>query len=241
MSETSPAPPFRHIRWETDQGIGHLVLSRPPSNDMTAGLIDEIARLTDILGREPRVTGIVIRGEGRHFSSGAALDELLADIDATNFPAENAPGEEHFLLRNYRSMLWFEDAAIPVVAAIRGVCLGSAFELALLAHFRISTEDAVFGLPETTFNLIPGLGGIRKIAELAGKAKAIELVLRGRTFSASEALEAGLIDCIVPKKELQNRAAELVMNIGQGYRKGKRSLYLHRYLSGNVSREEQAV
>lgn len=232
---------FQHIRWDVTAHIGHLLLNRPPSNDMTGDFFDEMNLLVDSLRNNRELQGIIIQGAGRHFSSGAALDELLTKISKSPFPVGSSSGEEHFLIRNYRSMLYFEETRIPVVAAIRGVCIGSAFELALLCHFRICSEDAVFGLPESTFNLLPGLGGIRKIEELSGKANAIELVLRGKTFSASEALELGLVDRIVPKKELNTKALELIHALGEGYRSEKRSLYLKKYLGKDVAVEDQAV
>lgn len=226
---------FEQIGWNVVDGIGTFVLNRPPSNEMTVAFFNEVNSLVAGLRDDRELKGIIIRGAGRHFSSGAALDELLGKVRENPCPAEGPDGESHFLIRNYRSMLFFEEVQVPVVAAIRGVCLGSAFELALLCHFRLCSEDAVFGLPETTFNLLPGLGGIRKIAELSGKANAIELVLRGKTFSASEALELGLVDRIVPKKELAQRAIELVHSVSKDYRIENRLLYLKRFLSKDVA------
>jgi len=226
---------FKHIGWDVVDRVGTLLLNRPPSNEMTVAFFDEINSLVAGLREDRDLQGIVIRGAGRHFSSGAALDELLGKISQSPCPDEGPAGESHFLIRNYRSMLFFEEAQVPVVAAIRGVCLGSAFELALLCHFRLCCEDAVFGLPETTFNLLPGLGGIRRILELSGRANAIELVLRGKTFRASEALDLGLVDGIVPKKELTQRALELVHSVSKNYRSEKRTLYLKRFLSKDVA------
>ena len=116
---------------------------------------------------------IIISSRGRHFSSGANLEELLEMVAADGERTDKIKkdGLRTTSERNYRSFLFFEQTEIPVIAAIRGVCIGSAFELALFAHFRFCGEDAVFGLPETTYNLIPGLGGIRKIVSLCGQAK----------------------------------------------------------------------
>ena len=232
---------FHCIRWEVTDHIGLLTLDRPPSNDMTEPFFGEINQLVSSLRNDREVRGIIIRGAGRHFSSGAALDELLQRISGGDCPSEGPQQEEHFLVRNYRSFQWFEEAHVPVIAAIRGVCLGSAFELALLSHFRICSEDAVFGLPETSFNLLPGLGGIRKILELSGKANTIELVLRGKTFSASEALELGLVDRIVPKRELHAEAFALVSVLSPGYRKEKRPVYINRYFPTYVDLNEKTV
>jgi enoyl-CoA hydratase len=221
-----------HIRWNILDGIGHMVLNQPPSNEMTIGFFEEMNTLTARLSEMQGIRGIIITGIGRHFSSGADLDELLGTISATGCG---------FLQANRRSMNFIEDASVPVVAAVRGVCLGSAFELALRSHFRICCEDAVFGLPESTFNLMPGLGGIRRIAALSGKANALELALRGRTFSAEEALALGLVDSMVPKKQLQHAAIALINSVSAGYRKEKRALYKTRYLTHHVPIDHKAV
>jgi enoyl-CoA hydratase/carnithine racemase len=127
---------------------------------------------------------------------------------------------------NYRSFLYFEEAEIPVIAAIRGVCIGSAFELALYSHFRFCGEDAVFGLPETTFNLMPGLGGIRKIAALCGEAKMIELVLKGSTFGAEEAQLIHLVDRIIPRRRVVEFSLAFARKVMKNYKKQKSSLYI---------------
>ena len=171
---------------------------------------------------------IVISSKGRHFSSGADLDELLEQVviaGEMNPPDRN----ENWMIRsgkNYRSFLFFEETEIPVIAAIRGVCIGSAFELALYTHFRFCGEDAVFGLPETSFNLMPGLGGIRKIAALVGQAKAIEMVLRGNTFGAEEALENHLVDRIVPRRKVVEFSIAFARKVMNNYKKQKATLYL---------------
>ncbi len=225
------------INRSEDQGIGYLVLSNPPSNEMNLAFFHELQERLAEIRKSGSLRGLVITGIGRHFSSGAALEELLDRIVQTGC----GDNESHFLLNNYRMLNFFEDAPFPVVAAVRGVCLGSAFELALLCHFRICTEDAVFGLPESTFNLMPGLGGIRKIASLSGKANALELALRGKTFRAAEALELGLVDAIVPKKELAARSVALIRSVSMNYHKENRLLYKTRYLGSHVPFENKTV
>jgi enoyl-CoA hydratase/carnithine racemase len=128
--------------------------------------------------------------------------------------------------RNSRSFLFFEETEIPVIAAIRGVCIGSAFELALFSHFRFCGEDAVLGLPETTFNLMPGLGGIRKMAALCGQAKAIELVLKGNTFGAEQAQQYHLVDRIIPRRKVVEFSVAFARKVMKNYKKQKAPLYL---------------
>jgi enoyl-CoA hydratase/carnithine racemase len=177
--------------------------------------------------------GLVISGKGRHFSSGAELDELIGFINGS----VKSPGHladistSAFMEQNTRTFSFFSEAEFPVIAAIRGVCLGSGLELALFCHFRFCGEDAVFGVPESTYNLLPGLGGISRIKGLAGTAKAIELTLKGNTFDAREALQYGLADRIIPKREVVSFALSFASMLPPGYKKEKSSLYLRRILS----------
>ncbi|MBN1496983.1 MAG: enoyl-CoA hydratase/isomerase family protein [Spirochaetes bacterium] len=154
--------------------------------------------------------GIVIRGAGRHFSSGADLDDLR---NAVSDRGARAPA----LLRNNLSAFgFFENCGVPVVAAIQGVCLGSAFELALACHARVCGAGSVLGLPESTFGLMPGCGGITRMLSLAGRARTLELVLSGATFTAEEALAWNLVDVVTPRKHVIAGAVEMIERITAG-------------------------
>jgi enoyl-CoA hydratase len=195
---------------------------------MTAEFFSEFNELVDELRGLNGLKAIVISSKGRHFSSGADLEELLeqAVIAGEGNHPEMNENWKTISEKNYRSFLFFEETEIPVIAAIRGVCIGSAFELALFSHFRFCGEDAVFGLPETTFNLMPGLGGIRKIAAFCGQAKAIELVLKGNTFGAEEAQLNHLVDRIVPKRKVVEFSIAFARKVMKNYKKQKAPLYL---------------
>jgi enoyl-CoA hydratase/carnithine racemase len=219
---------FSTISFDLTDGVGHLVLNQPPSNVMNLVFFRELSSLADKLKGMSDLRALVISGKGRHFSSGAHLDELLGLVGNV-IPEDSGNNNQtlqEFLDRNYRTFLFFENLEIPVISAIRGVCLGSALELALFSHFRFCGEDAVFGLPETTYMLIPGIGGISRIASLSGKAKALELVLRGNTFSAEKALQYHLVDKILPKRMVVQFALSFARSIMVNYRKGKLLLYL---------------
>ena len=224
---------YSTLSFELQEGIGHLQFNQPPSNEMTLAFFSELHEVTDRMRSLNDIKALVISGKGRHFSSGARLTELLA---LAGDEASGKPGSlmQKFLHENNRSFLFFESLRIPVISAIRGACLGSAMEIAFFCHFRFCGEDAVFGLPETTFNLIPGIGGISRIFSLSGAATALEVVLRGNTFSAEEALKLNLVDLILPKKEVVKMAIEFVRHLPFDYRKEKSSLYIHRFATKNL-------
>jgi enoyl-CoA hydratase len=216
------------LAFNITDGIGHLELNQPPANQMNAEFFAEFDELVDELRIMQELKAIVISSRGRHFSSGANLEELLeqaVEPGERNHPEMNENWNTNSD-RNSRSFLFFEETEIPVIAAIRGVCIGCAFELALFCHFRFCGEDSVFGLPETTFNLMPGLGGIRKIAALCGQAKAIELLLKGNTFGAEEARLNHLVDRIVPRRKVVEFSMAFARKVMGNYKKQKASLYL---------------
>ena len=124
---------------------------------------------------------------------------------------------------------------IPVISAIRGVCLGSALELAFFSHIRICGDGAIFALPETTFKLIPGCGGIQRIIQCAGLARGLEIILNGDNFNAQEALEWGIVHAVVPKKEVIDRALSLAENIVNNYNR----IYIPEYIQEHILRENQ--
>jgi enoyl-CoA hydratase/carnithine racemase len=216
------------ISFNITDGIGHIELIRPPANLMTSEFFTEFNDLVDDLRASKGLNAIIISSRGRHFSTGADLEELLEMVASEGEKTDKVKENDLMTIseRNYRSFLFFEQTEIPVIAAIRGVCLGSAFELALFCHFRFCAEDAIFGLPEATYNLIPGLGGIRETVSLCGQAKTLELILRGNTFGAEEALQNHLVDRIVPKRKVVEFSMGFARKIMKNYKKQKVSLYL---------------
>jgi enoyl-CoA hydratase len=193
-------------------GLATLFLDTPPKNQMDRAFFEELDRLVREVLPRLGVTGLVIRGRGRHFSSGADVAQLKQAADPVT------EMERGFLGANASAMRTLEALPYPVVAAIDGACLGSGLELALSCHSRIATPSALLGLPELSFGLIPGCGGTIRLAELVGRGRAIELVLSGRFLSSDEALEAGLVDAVVPRAELQQAAERLIARMSASAR-----------------------
>ncbi len=193
------------IRWTVQNGIGRLALDNPPSNPMDGPFFRELSSCIESILQGAGVDGIVVHGTGRHFSSGADLDWLLESVRANGVAGER-DGVIETNLSTFRSLYGLP---LPTVAAIRGVCIGSGLELALACRARVAAKGAVLGLPESTFGLMPGCGGVRMLADLAGMARAMGLALTGNTFSADEALQWGIVDEVVPASRLMERAVAL--------------------------------
>lgn len=194
-----------NLIFKKEAGIGYLILNDPPQNRMNMKFFRRLKEIQKEIFSSIVLDGLIISGMGRHFSSGADVDEIYNIISGNE--AESAL---KFLEENAEIFNFIEKMPWPVVAAICGCCLGVGFELVLSCKYRIAAPNAVFSLPETTFGLIPGCGGIVRLSKLVGSGKTIELVLTGRTISAEEALENGIIDCIVPQEKLIENCKKLI-------------------------------
>ena len=199
--------------WSIREGVGVVSLARPPRNSLDSGLFAGLAALVDLLasGKIPpdsqsvdtALRGLVIHGQGKHFSAGADLDELGRLL-------RGAAAEPEFLRRNSRALDGLGRLPFPTVAAIGGCCLGAGLELALACRHRIASDNAMLAFPESGFGIIPGCGGTVRTAGLLSPGKAIELVLGGRNLLADEALRLGLVDCVVERGRLMDSAFALI-------------------------------
>ena len=193
------------LRLERQGELATLLLSDPPRNEMNATFFRQLARSVIQVRATPAPSGLVVRGAGRHFSSGADLEELgrrLAvepDLEVGRFLADN--------IRTFQSLAGLP---FPTVAAVGGCCLGSGLELALACRQRLAADNAVFSLPEAQYGLMPGCGGTVRLARLLGRGRAIKLILSGRNIMAPEALELGLVSAVLPRRELPAAAEALV-------------------------------
>ncbi len=193
------------LLYRESNGIGHLVLNAPPRNEMDVDFFKQFSKLRKEVLPGLDVRGMIVYGSGRHFSSGANVDELKAMMSG-----ENGSPDTKFLRDNVENFVFLENLPFPVVASINGCCFGIGLELALACHYRLAARRAVFSLPEITFDLMPGCGGTVRLPRLIGRGKAIEMVLTGRTFLADEARAIGLVDLVVDRKELMETAQQLI-------------------------------
>ena len=156
-----------------------IEIDRPPVNainhDIRAGLI---AALTAIAG-DDEVERIILAGAGDIFAAGADAGEFGLPMVQPDLPAVTAA---------------LETATVPVIAAIRGACLGGGLELALACGWRIAAPTAQLGLPEVILGVVPGSGGTQRLPRLVGMKAALSLIPEGRSIRAGEALQIGLID-----------------------------------------------
>ena len=219
------------LDWKIKNGIGFLLLNQPPANPMTIDFFNALGELTGKIKSIRNLKGIIISGQGRHFSSGADLKELTYSINHHFINNQGNPpaGIPEFMLKNLESFQFFNELNIPVVAAIKGVCIGSAFELALHCHFRLCTKQVVVGLPESTYGLIPGLGGISQLLKILPKVTAMEMACTGSTFNSAGAYKNKLADRVIGGTDLLYAAEILVSIASTNYRKYNKKEYLQQF------------
>jgi len=185
-------------------GVALVVLDRPKVlNALDFALIEALTDVLEWLDAEPACRCVVITGAGeRAFAAGADIAELAAQTPTS------LTVDDHF----HR---WERIKRIrkPLIAAVRGFALGGGCELAMTCDMIVAGEDAQFGQPEIKLGVMPGAGGTQRLTRAIGKARAMELVLTGRTIGAREAEAHGLVTSVVPSEATVPAALELAAKI----------------------------
>ncbi len=166
------------------------------------------------LSQTENYKGLIIKGEGRHFSVGAdvaSLAERSANEiydDSTGILPDGHIKQKHFFT-------FLRELSFPVVSVVTGFCIGSGSEIAVNSHYRIVEKSARVGQPESTFGILPALGGVARTIEICGKKNAYRLVMSGELISAEEAYEMGWADIFAGKKQGFNEAVSLIEYISE--------------------------
>ena len=158
------------------------------------GILAEIEAQIVQLAQQRELAGAVITGTERAFAVGAEISELANLTPAAAF---------EFSRYGQRVMRAVANSPKPVVAAIRGYCMGGGLDLALACHARIASCEAVFAHPGGSLGIITGWGGTQRLPRLIGRSRALEMLVTGHRLGATEALDCGLV---------QKIAADAVVN-----------------------------
>ena len=181
-------------------GVALVTIQRPDVlNALSFDLLDALADAFATLDADPPCRAIVLTGSGeRAFAAGADIRELARQTPVT-------------LLVENRFAAWERIAATrkPVIAAVRGFALGGGCELAMSCDLIVAGEDARFGQPEINLGVMPGAGGTQRLTRAIGRARAMDLILTGRTITAREAETMGLVSRVVPADRTLDEALAL--------------------------------
>jgi enoyl-CoA hydratase/carnithine racemase len=199
---------YKHLLVErsADDYVVTVTLNRPAQlNAMNTALGEDLLACFDALARDALVRAVVLTGAGdRAFCAGGDLKERNEMTDET-WRAQHVIFEQA-AVRVLR-------CPVPVIAAVEGFALAGGCELAVLADFIVASETAVFGVPETTLGIFPGIGGTQLLPRILGGPLAKELIFTGRRMKADEAKAAGLVNHLVPRGQARARALELAATI----------------------------
>ena len=196
---------YENIIVRHEGAVAILQLNRPKVlNALNAALMNEMIDALENLERDETVHCLILTGDEKAFAAGADIREM----------ADAGPIE---MMQRNTVALWARISEIskPIIAAVSGYALGGGCELALSCDIIVASESARFGQPEINLGVIPGAGGTQRLTKTLGKYKAMELALTGRTFTAREAEQMGLVNRVVSDGTCLEEARKLAIEISQ--------------------------
>jgi enoyl-CoA hydratase len=198
----------RVVGYEKDAGVAVIEMDDPPANTYTHEMMRQLDDAILDARFDSDVEVIVISGKGdKFFSAGANVGMLKAVTPEFKYM---------FCLHANETLLRLEQTPKLVIAAINGHCVGGGMEIAMAADIRIARKDAgKIGMPEVSLGVLPGTGGTQRLARLVGKARAIELMVTGKTFSFEQALDWCIVNDIYEGSAQEFR--EQIVDYARGF------------------------
>lgn len=185
--------------------IALVRLNRPKElNALNLQLMQELKQALYELDNNDDVRCIIITGNERAFAAGADIKQM-----------ESRTAIDMLKIDQFETWDQIRKTRKPVIAAVSGFALGGGCELCMTCDMIVASETARFGQPEIKIGIMPGAGGTQRLSKAVGKALAMEMVLTGRFITAQEALEAGLINRVVPEELYLNEAVKLAREVAQ--------------------------
>ena len=190
------------LLYEKEDRIVIITLNRPEAlNAFDLETLTEFSQATIKFRDDPEAWVAIITGAGeKAFSAGADLKKL---VPTTQAKSPEIPPTIMRGLHIYK----------PLIAAVNGVAFGGGLEAVLACDIRIAAENAMFGVTEVKWGLIPGWGGTQRLPRMMPWARAAELLITGDTINAQEAYRVGLVNRVVPLAELMTTAKQLARKI----------------------------
>jgi len=210
MSAEPPVPGGKNVLVEFDDGIAWVAFNRPKKrNAISPALAYEMLEVLDALELDERCGVLVLTGNGESFSAGMDLKEYFRETDGL-------PTLQR--LRVYRvNAMWqwrlLSPYPKPTIAMVNGWCFGGAFTPLISCDLAIAAEDAIFGLSEINWGIIPAGVVTRALASVLNQRDALYYIMTGETFDGKRAKEIGLVNEAVPKERLRERTRALAQTL----------------------------
>ena len=191
---------------DVNDGIATLTLNRPEKlNAINYELADALLMHLDRLEVNDCVGALILKGAGdKAFCAGADIHEFYESVKRGPLTAVR-----DFVRRGQSLTARVEAFCKPIVVAVNGLAYGGGCEITEAAHLAVASDKACFSKPEILLGMPPTFGGTQRLARLAGRKRALDLLLTGEPFGAARALELGLVNRVVPHETLMDAAHEL--------------------------------
>ena len=221
------------VQFETSGSLGILTLANPPLNLLSAELLEDLGAAVKQAKQVP-LRALLVRAEGKVFSAGA-------DVSAFEGKTESAARDS--FAAHQQMIVDLEALPFPTLAAVQGMCVGGGLELVLACDLVWAASSARLGQLEATIGTTTLLGGVQRLAERAGSARAREIVYTAEPYDAATFERWNIVNRVVPDEafELQTRAfAERLANGPTlAYAAGKRMV--RAYLDGGIQAADRVV
>lgn len=185
------------VLYRVEDGVAYIIINNGKYNLLDIDVRRLLLKYLDEAGRDSSVKVIVLTGNGENFSAGADL-RLFTEMDRVEL--------ERFLERYGTAVIGrrIRDIPKPVIAVVRGYCIGGGLELIQYCDIILASEDAKFAQSEVRVGLIPGGGGTQNLPRLIGDKRAREMIYTGRIYEAREMEGLGLVNRVYPMDELMD-------------------------------------
>lgn len=195
---------------ERSDAIVTLALNRPEKlNALNYALIDRLLDILDVLELDGAIRAVILTGAGdRAFSAGGDIHEFSQSVARGPDAAL-----QDFVGRGQRLTARLEAFRKPVIAAVNGLAYGGGCEITEAVPLAIASDRAIFAKPEINLGMPPTFGGTQRLPRLAGRKRALELLLTGDAFAPERALELGLVNQVVAHADLLPAAHDLARRI----------------------------
>jgi enoyl-CoA hydratase len=180
-----------------------ITINRPDVlNALNQQVINDLDAVLDRVYKFPEIKSVVITGAG--------LKSFVAGADIKEFESLTQEQATAIAKKGQAVFAKIENSPKPIIACVNGYALGGGCELAMSCHFIIASESAIFGQPEVNLGIMVGYGGSQRLTQRVGKGRAMELIITGKTINATQAMNYGLVNYVVPQTELLDKAFSIL-------------------------------
>ena len=205
---------MKHLKVKREVSLLWVTLDLPEKrNAITLEMVDSLTSTLKEADWDPEIKVIILTGAGTSFCAGG-------DIKAMKEKSGMFAGDSEELRQNYMKGIQqiprtIEALQTPIIAMVNGPAIGAGLDIACMCDLRVASTNASFGETFAKVGLVPGDGGTFFLPRVVGYAKAMEMSLTAKVYSASEALEMGLVTSLVGVKELESATKDLSQKISQ--------------------------